>query len=563
MKFFFDLSRVDGDAAGLLLHAAARYLYARGIGLARSSGDPGCGYTLIFDIDNTYSDERYTLEPFEGGVSVRAADKASLFAAFGRFLEESEFDGRGGFAPPPKRVDFTPKSHLRGIYFATHYYNFYHSAPMWKVYTVIEDLALRGCNLLMTWFDMHHFTSMEDDEAKKLVSRIRSIIKYANRLGIGGAFTMNANEAFADSPEGLRAEYEARGRYFANPHGHYHVELCPSKPGGLEEILAERRAMYEKFADLDIRFVSFWPYDQGGCTCEACEPWGANGFLKILPGFRSLTKEFFPQAKIILSTWYFDLFCRDEWRDFYPRMTDGTLDGVDYVLANFFKSGLPEVFREKGIPEGITFIDFPEISMHSCSPWGGYGASLLARFLDEVDEKSEGLFRGGFPYSEGIFEDCNKYICLARYSGRFSRSADAVRQYVKLNFCVTGDALDELTDAVLKTETALPRKTTRGGRVVLEIPPAEEPLKVEIADTSDIEYCFCVFDKYNSILPEKIKSEWKFRIFYLRALIDREILENDFFPGRSAAAQAALAEISRIWYVNENTGPRVTPPLGR
>ena len=201
--------------------------------------------------------------------------------------------------------------------------------------------------------------------------------------------------------------------------------------------------------------------------------------------------------------------------------------------------------------------------MHSCSPWGGYGASLLARFLDEVDEKSEGLFRGGFPYSEGIFEDCNKYICLARYSGRFSRSADAVRQYVKLNFCVTGDALDELTDAVLKTETALPRKTTRGGRVVLEIPPAEEPLKVEIADTSDIEYCFGVFDKYNSILPEKIKSEWKFRIFYLRTLIDREILENDFFPGRSAAAQAALAEISRIWYVNENTGPRVTPPLGR
>jgi hypothetical protein len=151
------------------------------------------------------------------------------------------------------------------------------------VYDVIEDLALRGCNSLLVWFDMHHFESMEDAGAQALVKRLREVLGYANKIGIGGSLTMISNEGFSSSPKHLRAEWQVQNGYHAEPDSHYHVEICPSKEGGIEEILRARRAMLEYFADLKIDYVVYWPYDQGGCTCKDCAPWGSNGFLKLLP----------------------------------------------------------------------------------------------------------------------------------------------------------------------------------------------------------------------------------------------------------------------------------------
>ena len=127
------------------------------------------------------------------------------------------------------------------MYFATHFHNFYHNAPIEQVYEVIEDLAMRGCNSLLVWFDMHHYYSMQDDGAQELVGRLRQMLKYANDIGMGGSLTMLSNEAFNSSPEELRAPNAAMGNYHHRPYGHYHVEICPSQPGGIEKILEYRR----------------------------------------------------------------------------------------------------------------------------------------------------------------------------------------------------------------------------------------------------------------------------------------------------------------------------------
>ncbi|MCQ2426931.1 MAG: hypothetical protein MJ137_00830 [Clostridia bacterium] len=557
---------MNPDAFGLLLHAAVRHLYAKKIKTAEAGADGD--YTVCLSVDGTLKDERYIIRNETGRTVISGQDELTLIAGFGRFFSESFFDGLGGFEPPVGDIDFTPDSHLRGMYFATHFYNFYHNAPLYRVYEVIEDLALYGCNSLLVWFDMHHYSSMEDEGAQDLVKRLRAIIKYANRLGIPGSLTMLSNEGFASSPVGLRAEWDVKGRYYALPDGHYHVELCPSKEGGIEEILRERRMMLEKFADLDIRYVTYWPYDQGGCTCAACEPWGAGGFLKLLPHFAGLISEIFPRAKIILSTWYFDKFCRDEWRDFYPHLTDGSLTNVEYVMAFFFEGVKPAVIEENGIPEGIEFIDFPEISMYSCRPWGGFGASVLARFLGKSNSQTEGLYKGGFPYSEGIFEDVNKYICLCNYSGLYRDPADAVRAYVRTWFSVRGEALDELTDAVLRTETALSRE-----QEVLDLNTQFDaigagekksgPKRYRIDDVSDIDYVFGVFEKYNKILPESITSDYRFRLYYLRAQMDKELKEHDFTPSLSEKCQEIFAELRRIYYACDKTSRALNPPLGQ
>ena len=550
MKFYFKNINMGRDSFEILCRSAARVLSVRGSELLCAPDSDAFAVTLRKD--TSFKDDRFTVTPVRGGVELVGANDSALHAAFGRFVLSSGFDGRGGFSPVDKAIDFTPRSPLRGMYFATHFYNFYHVAPIEKVYEVIEDLALRGCNNLLVWFDMHHFNSMQDEGAQLLVKRLRAMLGYANKIGIHGSLTMLSNEAFASSPVELRAEWQAIGGYHDKPDDHYHLEICPSKKGGIEEILRERREMLSYFCDLDIAYICYWPYDQGGCTCMQCQPWGSNGFIKLLPHFQELVAEMMPSAKLILSTWYFDKFIDGEWDSFYPKLTDGTIRDVPYIMSFFFSGEMPGCVAKGGVPAGYRFIDFPEISMYSCSPWGGFGASVLSRFLDRTNKKTAGLYSGGFPYSEGIFEDINKFIELTWYSGLYTDAADAVRAYVRSEFCVEGEALDELTDAIIRTETAIARGKVYGG----------ESNRYEIADTSDVEYVYRVLTKYNAKLPEAIRSSYRFRLFYLRAVIDRELVSCDGYPLRSEICQAAMREVNEIYFATDATKRWVKAPVG-
>ncbi len=531
----------------ILRNAAARHWRNKGLHSRDDAGD----YTVTVAVDDGLKNDRYRIAGEGSRFTVTAANACAVHAGLGRLLLESTFDGRGGYCPPENLpIDFTPEKPLRGTYFATHFYNFYHAAPMEEVCQVIEDLALRGCNNLLVWFDMHHYPSVKDPGAKQLIARLRQILKYANAIGMGGALTMLSNEAFSSSPEALRAEWQAQNGYHHSPDGHYHVEICPSKPGGIEKILEYRRQVLEQFKDLKIDYVVYWPYDQGGCTCKECTPWGANGFLKLLPHYQRLIKEMMPQTKIILSTWYFDKFIDGEWDAFYPRMTDGTLKDVACIMAFFFHGKLPRCIEEKGIPNGIRFVDFPEISMYSCVPWGGYGASHLAGFLNETNANSAHLYSGGFPYSEGVFEDANKFIQLAAYSGLYPNALDALRAYVKYEFCC-GD--EELYQAILKTETALARRHDF----------KSEPFRAEIKNTDTVDSVLETMEKYRKRLPETVTRSRTFRLWYLRAVIDGELKDNDGYPLRSQRCQEALQELMTLYHATPETRRNICPPFGK
>lgn len=482
--------------------------------LERRFGERNCaiadgGYTLTLAVDANFTDDRYRVEPQQNGVLLTAANTAALHAAVGRFLFTSRFDGKGGFDPATEVIDFTPERPLRGMYFATHFHNFYHNAPIEKVYEVIEDLALRGCNALLVWYDMHHFTSIDQPESVALIERLKAFMRYAKQIGMTASLTMLANEAFDSSPEELRANWRVRGGYHTQLCGHYYREICPSKPGGIEEIIRERRIMLEAFADVEPDYVCYWPYDQGGCTCPDCEPWGANGFLKILPHFVKLLHEVCPNTRLIVSTWYFDRFINGEWEAFYPHLKAGELAEADYIMSFFFHGELPEVLVREGISEGVRFIDFPEISMFSCVPWGGFGANPLCRFLDETNQKSGHLYAGGYPYSEGIFEDLNKHIILGWYSGQHKTAHSAVKEWAKFELCCDDDAL---VDAIERTETALARTDQR----------REHPFHFAIRDTQDIQQVYDVITAFDTRLPERVRTSVRWRLIYLRAVCDDE-----------------------------------------
>jgi hypothetical protein len=308
--------------------------------------------------------------------------------------------------------------------------------------------------------------------------------------------------------------------------------------------------MLEAFCNLKIDYVVYWPYDQGGCTCEKCAPWGAKGFLKLLPHFQGLIHEVMPQTRVIVSAWYFDRFTTGEWEGFLPQTSGEAFADVPYLMSFFFRGEVPEsVQAYASTPTAIPQISFPEISMYSCVPWGGYGASVLTDFLETTNQKTATLYRGGYPYSEGIFEDANKFIQLGLFTGEFAHAADALRRYVRFTFCCEDEALFE---AIRRTETALARTRAR----------TEEGIRVTIADTSDVDFVWETMEKYNASLPKSVTQSKAFRLFYLRALIDREIARNDGYAIRSAAAQEAMAEINRLYYTSDKTNPWVMAPAG-
>ncbi|HUS48323.1 MAG TPA: hypothetical protein VM098_09390, partial [Phycisphaerae bacterium] len=440
-------SRCAKKAAELL----AREISDRS-GLAVRHGAAGeC--RIVLDVRAGIGAEGFSIEERpDGGLCIVGNDERGLLYGVGRFLRGSRFDG-GCFVPTSWRGTSVPRRPVRGIYFATHFHNFYHEAPIDEVRRYVEQLALWGCNALAVWFDMHHYNGIDDPAAQVMIERLRGILQTANDVGMGAALTTLANEGYADSPEALRADWTAgHDGYTAPPGDHYHREVCPSKPGGLDYILNTRRQMLEAFAGLDVQYVWLWPYDQGGCTCPRCAPWGARGFLRAAEPVAGLVKEVFPAASVILSTWYFDHFTSGEWEGLSAAFRAGKPGWADYLMADDW-GGFPEYPLRHGPPGGLPTLGFPEISMENMSPWGGFGANPRPAHWQHYADTTRDALAGSFPYSEGIFEDINKAICLQLNWDPGRRVDEIVREYAAYEF--SPQVADDVAVAIALMESSM------------------------------------------------------------------------------------------------------------
>ncbi len=418
----------------------------------------------------------------------------------------------GKYARNPKTPNGTFKSNKEvcGIYFASHNKNYYETVPLDELYDHIDDLALWGMNTLQMWFDMYFFENMED--GREYAQRLIKVLKYAKSIGVKTVFCILANEAFKHSPEHLRADWTCgHDGYIYNLNDHYHVEICPSVEGGMEQILEYRRQWLEVFKEADPDFVSIGAYDEGGCTCSKCAPWGSNGFVRTCEALIPLIKEYMPDTEIILSLWQFGTFTGTdvEYIGMKKAMEEGKLKECRYLVSE------PQYARypyEQGMPRPL--IGFPEISMCNTIPWGGYGTnpipSLLQKLMDNDGRKQE----GGLPYSEGFYEEINKIIML-RYFRDGQSASDSVREYLAYEFGFTGDMLDKVHQAVMDMEETLYRGFEPGHRY-----PINNPEKVESIEKAIIEA--------NETLTEELKNSKKWQMIYLRAIIDGELKRNDY-----------------------------------
>lgn len=493
-------------------------------------------------------------------VVIEASGIRGIYAGAGRFLRDCRIE-ENGFDPCCMQGLSVPQKEIRGMYFATHFYNFYHAAEIEKIERYVEDIALWGINSIVVWFDMHHYKSIEDPMAQEMILRLRMILNAAKKVGMGACLGILSNEGFGESPPELRADWTCgHDGYFTEPVGHYHVELCPGKPEGLALILKYREDLFKQLSDMDFEYIWLWPYDQGGCTCSKCAPWGANGFLKTSRALAKLIRRYFPKTKLILSCWDFDEFIHGEW-DAFKKSFSNEPKWIDYLLVEPRSKYMSFPVR-KGELHGLNLVGFPEISMMFATPWGGFGANPLPTFLRDIWSVCGNELEGGFPYSEGIFEDMNKYMVSRLYWTGDCDTGAALKEYISAY--LSRDMADELFEAMLLMERAMSRVRVEADGTQCSYPaPSEydgEGVRYVIEDTSGIDMAYDIIMNSDAEMSVRTKGSWRWRIILLRAVIDHELFHNSFLPNKRC--MDSYGELIDI-YSASDADWAVRPPITR
>jgi hypothetical protein len=499
---------------------------------------------LTLALDAALGAESYAIrDNGESGIVVAGGTPRGLLYGVGRLLREATYTP-GCFTPGAWRGSASPMMPIRGAYFAIHFHNWYQEAPLAELERYVEELALWGYNTVFIWFDAHHFNSIDDPAAQVMLERLLAVAHTARRIGLDVGLLIIANEGYGASPVELRAQWAVQNGYHHEPVGHFHVEICPSVAGGTELILHEFEEKLRVFAQVQPDYLVIWPYDVGACTCKACAPFGSRALLPLARAEAELYRRYVPRGKVVLSTWYFDHYTTGEWVGLGQAFTPPPA-WVDYLLADDYGDTFPPYPLEHGAPGGLPVIGFPEISMYRCYPWSGYGANPLPQHLQDVWQPAKGLLCGGFPYSEGIYEDINKAICAQLYWDPDQPTATTLRQYLAYEFGL--QVVEPVYQAIAILERNLPRqlaRDTQGSRILLE-------------RTSGASEAWQLIQQAELVLSPERRLCWRWRQIALRALIDSELAVSEGVG--TPASEAAFQELTTLYH-EETADHYVAPP---
>jgi hypothetical protein len=217
------------------------------------------------------------------------------------------------------------------------------------------------------------------------------------------------------------------------------------------------------------------------------------------------------------------------------RIIGGSARGVLYGVGKFLRTAR----YDQGVPGQLPLVNFPEISMFGMNPWGGYGTNPTPAHFQKLWDRIKHKAVGGAPYSEGIYEDLNKAIIAGFYWNSDRKAEDIVREYVSFEF--SPDVADDMVEVVRIFEQNHQRGRKSMGIKESAIRAFQ---RVTLAENK---------------LTEEVKSSWRWRIFYLRALIDKEMFErNGKLEGETL--KAAFDELTKIYHAENAHSMPIKPP---
>jgi hypothetical protein len=493
---------------------------------------------LLLEVSADLPPEAFRIDETGARVRIAGGSARGILYGIGKFLRTSRYEG--GFTPGSWRGTSAPQGALRGMYFASHFHNWYHEAPEAELARYVDDIALWGVNAVSVCFPFIDMRDWEDPEAEEAVAMLRKHARIVKDAGLMFGL-MSSNTFFSGVPQQLRAAPlpDPTGR-----RGNSGFPVCPSQPEGLAFILENSRRLFERVADTGVDFIVHWPYDEGGCACADCAPWGSNGYLKVSRALTRLGKEYFPGLKTALSTWMFDTPPEGEWQGLTGILAASN-DWVDFILADAHED-FPRYPLESGVPGGLALINFPEISMWGNWPWGGAGANPLPGRFQRLWDQVKHLVSGGLPYSEGIYEDLNKAVVSQFYWDRERCAQATLEEY--LAYELSPEVVSDALEMIRIFEMAASRFYQK------------QPVNPQEAERAAL-----LAESIHVRLPSWARQNWRWELLRLRAVLDRERFAGGGLE--TPAAEAAMLRLVELYHCQLETDDpyhhRVRPPLKR
>ena len=468
---------------------------------------------VMFVIDESLGGENAAVKVANGRAEVRGARFRALVAGAGVMMRAMRFNGTS-FELADGEYRFSPAKPFRQVYFARHFENWYHRASTELIVRYFEDLMLWGMNALHDPIAYPVCESLKANDVDRASFRATSLAlsRRAEELDVDLTVSGGSNAG----PRTMDAKYRSQHHYKGKGSTQYNI--CPERPGALDYLVKLRTDHNRQCEGLRITGCRYMPYDEGGCHCDKCYPWGGNGYIKLIERFRDVNKSLNPNLKHIVSTWMFD---REDWKRFYAYLEKQ--DWIDCIMADS-GSDFPKYLRENPLPKDIPVVTFPEISMYGRFPWGGTGANPQPARFERLFRQAEKIVSGFSLYSEGIYEDVNKIVINGLYVDP-SRTVDSIlAEYA--NWELPGSDPADFISFVKKLESIYPmrikgRKGIAGVSVTLylrDAPGSEISRRAAVAKEA-----FELAKKIDGGIIPRCRRNWRWRQLYLRAQIDESI----------------------------------------
>ena len=457
-----------------------------------SESEQGPAFQVRYALDPDVKGEDAVVTVKDGTAEIRAGRLRGLVAGTGNLLKSFGYR-ETSFAATDGSYDFRPAKSLRMAYFARHFLNWYMEAPADELCRYIDDLALDGINSFSYQFAMPlayvpHVAEGRIEEFERISYRMSERVA---ELDCDFCASGGNNQMPLDTPEKFRGVPNSDPK-----RGNLGFNACPAIPGALEAMMANRVKSLGTIEGVRVGFFNYWSFDEGGCECETCKPWGGKGMLGLIEKFHAVNRKAHPEAKALVSTW---VFHDDDFEGLWKYIE--THDWIDYVICDSHTE-FPTYPLKHPICGRTKIITFPEISMYGRKPWGGYGATVLPDRMERLFRQADPVSDGFMYYSEGSYEDLNKALEVGLYVNPKTHADDILAQYARYHFAGT-DPKDLVTLAHLLERN-------------------HDVFHLEDAPTAEAKALVGKMDR--EILP-RLRKSWRWRLVYLRAMIDRGIFE--------------------------------------
>ncbi|MCP4211915.1 MAG: hypothetical protein GY764_10620 [Halieaceae bacterium] len=443
---------------------------------ARVQRGTGGEVVVELEIGSGGAEDGYTISDRpEGGVLITGNNHRGLLYGVGKFLRSSQYEdaeSNATFIPGDWRGSSAPVQAHRAVYWWTHIGPRWRNAQLENIRIDVEEMGLWGANVIAGCFPVQGgygsipgYSGFDDPKLAGLLLRMETMMKTAKELGLKTCLFIAPNTAYSGAPKSI----------LATPHqnkcgGNHGVNVCPSTPEGERYLLEQWEGVLKHFKAIGVDELVFWPYDEGGCACERCRPWGGNGFLRISRAIKEMADTLYPGVKIALSTWCFD---KDPSARNETEMLAQTLERdnswVDYIMPDYRVPGyFPEKMIENGVPGNLPAINFAEISMK----WHGWnnanrGLSPNPKKVAAMWALTKDKYKGGIiPYCEHIYTDADM-VMMAQLSWAPERPASEVLwEYTKYEF--SGAHTASIIDAIKQNEAG---NTGQAAQILKSVEP--------------------------------------------------------------------------------------------